>query len=595
MSKLVICAKNVSKAYRLYKNPKHRLIDLLGFLRNKGDQYFHDHLALDKINLNIYEGEKVSIIGRNGAGKSTFLKLITKVITPTSGTLDLYGQTHALLQIGTGFHPEFTGRENVMSYLAHMGVTGVQAQIRMEEIIDFAELEEYIDQPIKTYSTGMGMRLMFAASTSIEPNLLVIDEVLGVGDAYFAKKSYERIEKLCKRNKTTLILVTHDIYSAAKLCERMIWIDKGRIKVDASPPEVTKIYEDSIRIQEEARLRKKVFLNSGTGDEVKNKNQDRKKIIMEIKAVNNNPQSVPIYFCEINLLSNGDIIESLPLKEGITENSNTKLIFEGTCWGEDIDWQGKDARPMLNYGSPFHKVSGLFEINSDEKEMISKLEVQLKYWLDAPCDVEVILIDEQGAERSFGLLSSDKIQCWTEFQSALIPQEIDTSPVLNVEKLLKSSERLGSGKIVITDVEILNENNEPAFILPHRKTAKFILHYDINDPSINERCDVYLSFHKNGVDDVCRLHCTELLFSGSEKPKGKIVLELKKMPLGVGHYTVTCLIATENYFANKPTIFYSLNPDLYICLSKFAEIEIVDGGVVGTGTSMVYDGTWVLE
>jgi len=189
--------------------------------------------------------------------RSTFLKLVTNVIQPTSGSLRVVGDVHALLQIGTGFHPDFTGRENVRAYLAQLGVSGAEANQRCDDAIAFAELEEYIDQPVKVYSTGMAMRLMFAASTAITPDLLVLDEVLGVGDAYFAQKSYERMRELCERNGSTLLLVTHDIYSATRMCDRVIWLDRGVVAMDGAAADVVKAYAESIRGQEERRLRLK--------------------------------------------------------------------------------------------------------------------------------------------------------------------------------------------------------------------------------------------------------------------------------------------------------------------------------------------------
>ncbi|PYQ91659.1 MAG: ABC transporter ATP-binding protein, partial [Acidobacteria bacterium] len=198
---------------------------MFGFLGNRPDA-FTEHAALDGVNLEIRRGEKVAIIGRNGAGKSTFLKLVTNVIQPTAGSLEVKGDVHALLQIGTGFHPDFTGRQNVHAYLAQLGVSGADADRRCADAIAFAELEEYIDQPVKTYSTGMAMRLMFSASTAISPDLLVLDEVLGVGDAYFAQKSYDRMRELCERHDATLLLVTHDVYSAVRMCDRVVWFDR---------------------------------------------------------------------------------------------------------------------------------------------------------------------------------------------------------------------------------------------------------------------------------------------------------------------------------------------------------------------------------
>src|SRR5579884_863140 len=153
MSDWLIEARNVTKRYRLYAQPRYRFMDIFGLLRqNRG--HYHEHVTLQDVNLCIARGEKVGLIGRNGAGKSTFLRLITGVIKPTSGELIVNGATMALLQIGTGFHPEFTGRENALAYLAHLGITGQQARRKLADIIEFTELEEYIDQPFKTYSTG---------------------------------------------------------------------------------------------------------------------------------------------------------------------------------------------------------------------------------------------------------------------------------------------------------------------------------------------------------------------------------------------------------------------------------------------------------
>src|SRR5262249_11692699 len=167
----------------------HRLLDMLGMLRAKGA--FTEHRALSEINLEIRRGEKIAIIGRNGAGKSTLLKLISNVSEPTSGSLEVNGDARALLQVGSGFHPDFTGRENVYGYLAYLGITGKEADKRFREIVDFSELEQYIEQPLKTYSTGMAVRLMFSTSTAVAPDILVLDEVLSVGDAYFSHKSFE--------------------------------------------------------------------------------------------------------------------------------------------------------------------------------------------------------------------------------------------------------------------------------------------------------------------------------------------------------------------------------------------------------------------
>jgi lipopolysaccharide transport system ATP-binding protein len=212
MTDVAIRATDLTKVYRLYSKPAYRFLDIFGMLRDRPGA-FTEHAALDRISLEIRRGEKVAIIGRNGAGKSTFLKLITNVIQPTSGTLEVKGEIHALLQIGTGFHPDFTGRENVHAYLAQLGISGADAAHRCADAIAFAELEEYIDQPVKTYSTGMAMRLMFSASTAINPDPLFDKSC--VGDVLRAEEL--RAHARCDRNGSTLLLVTHDIYSATRM------------------------------------------------------------------------------------------------------------------------------------------------------------------------------------------------------------------------------------------------------------------------------------------------------------------------------------------------------------------------------------------
>ncbi|MGH2361386.1 MAG: ABC transporter ATP-binding protein, partial [bacterium] len=228
-----IRAKKLSKVYRLYRKPTYRFLDVFG-LCPAGDRYYAEHAALDHIDLGIRAGERVAIIGRNGAGKSTLLKLVASTLQPTSGTIEVRGSVRALLEIWAGFHPDFTGRENVLASLAYQGIIGSRAIEKLEEVVEFAELEEYIDQPLKTYSTGMMMRLMFSAATCVEPDILLADEVLSVGDAYFVHKSLARVKRLVQTRGTTFVLVTHDHQAAVSVCERFIWIDRGRIMLDGT-------------------------------------------------------------------------------------------------------------------------------------------------------------------------------------------------------------------------------------------------------------------------------------------------------------------------------------------------------------------------
>src|SRR5579872_537431 len=251
-----IVVESLVKRYRLHQKPMYRFLDLFG-LCPAGPAYYSEHTALRDVNLSIERGEKLAIIGRNGAGKSTLLKTITGIVRPTSGAVHVSGTVSNLLQIGSGFHPDFTGRQNVFASLAHQGITGAQASRIFDEVVDFAEIGEYIDQPMKTYSTGMCSRLMFSSSIVTRPEILIVDEILGVGDAYFAHKSFERMRQLCVSEGTTLLLVTHNIYAALNLCDRFVWIDRGEVRFDGDGTSAISLYESSVKDQEEQHLRQR--------------------------------------------------------------------------------------------------------------------------------------------------------------------------------------------------------------------------------------------------------------------------------------------------------------------------------------------------
>lgn len=385
----LIRARGLTKTYRMHKRPAARLASL--FSREKAGnelapgEVYH---ALRGIDLEIQRGEKVAIIGRNGAGKSTLLKIITGVIKPTTGTIDVRGKSHALLSLGAGFHPDFTGRENAEAFLAHMGVSGRKADDLISEVIAFAEIEEHIDQPLKTYSTGMQARLMFAVSTALNPELLVIDEVLGVGDAYFQNKSFERIREMCDGGNSTLLLVTHDIYSAVKLCPRVVWIDKGRVLVDADPATVLRAYEDSIREQEEQRLRQKALKSSARA------RSRMERVILEIQSVNNQAPQSPVWFSEISLKVNGARVSSLRFGDDAFEAVNgARLQREGTNWSVPETVEGRLARSLKTHGAPFHKVAGIFEV-ADPNGTFStdELSADIEYRSETPVRLFVSLV-----------------------------------------------------------------------------------------------------------------------------------------------------------------------------------------------------------
>ena len=257
MSEIAISIASLGKAYKMYQKPSDKVLDAFGLTRWMPWRRspYREFWALRDLNLQIRRGERIGFVGRNGAGKSTLLKIIAGTIAPTEGAVTINGKVHALMELGTGFHPEFTGRENIRAALAYHGLDDAEISERVGEIIDFSELEDFIDQPVKTYSAGMYARLAFSASTSIRPEILIIDEVLGAGDAYFAGKCMDRMKKLTERDGVTVLFVSHDISSVQQLCTRAIWIDRGSVVEDGNTVDVAKAYYRSIQ-QEEALRRK---------------------------------------------------------------------------------------------------------------------------------------------------------------------------------------------------------------------------------------------------------------------------------------------------------------------------------------------------
>jgi ABC-type polysaccharide/polyol phosphate transport system ATPase subunit len=237
-SRDAIRIKNLGKQYKIYKHPVDPIIELAS---NKSRHVTRS--ALEDINLTVKHGEIVGILGRNGAGKSTLLRIVAGTLKNTIGSVEVDGRISAILELGTGFHPEYSGRDNIYMGGLCMGMTREEIKSRVEEIIHFSELHEVIDLPFKTYSTGMQARLTFSTAISIEPQILIVDEALSVGDVKFQKKCFNWMKNLKKKN-ATILLVSHDTNTVTSLCDRAIILESGRIFSEGEPKKVTEEYQN---------------------------------------------------------------------------------------------------------------------------------------------------------------------------------------------------------------------------------------------------------------------------------------------------------------------------------------------------------------
>lgn len=237
-SDIAISVKNMSKAFKQFYDKPNTLKERLVFWNKKKEDY---RIVLDNINLDIKKGETVALIGTNGSGKSTLLKLMTKIIYPTKGEIITNGKLTSLLELGAGFHPDFTGRENIYFNASIFGLTAAEIDARVNEIIEFSELQEFIDSPIRTYSSGMYMRLAFSVAINVDAEVLLIDEILAVGDQHFQDKCYKKLQEL-KNSNRTIVIVSHSLNSIEKLCDRAIWLYDGEIHMDGKTKEVINEY-----------------------------------------------------------------------------------------------------------------------------------------------------------------------------------------------------------------------------------------------------------------------------------------------------------------------------------------------------------------
>jgi lipopolysaccharide transport system ATP-binding protein len=237
MNDFPVSIKGLSKVYKLYERPVDKLKELV-FRK----QCHHEFTALDGIILNVKKGETLGIIGENGAGKSTLLKIIAKTLRPSAGEVSIEGRVSSLLELGSGFHPEFTGMENIYFYGSLVGIPPAEMKEKIQEIISFAEIGDYIHYPLKTYSSGMYVRLAFSVAMAVQPDILVVDEALSVGDLYFQKKSTDKILSFKDAGKT-ILFCSHSMYFINRLCDRVIWLKHGKLHMEGSAHDVTQAYE----------------------------------------------------------------------------------------------------------------------------------------------------------------------------------------------------------------------------------------------------------------------------------------------------------------------------------------------------------------
>lgn len=310
MKDYAIEIRDLNKMYKLYDKPIDRLKETLGFNKKV---YHREFYALKNINLKIQKGEIIGIIGTNGSGKSTLLKIITGVLNSNSGSLSINGTVSALLELGAGFNPEYTGIENIYLNGTMMNKTKEQVDKEIEDIIKFADIGEFINQPVKTYSSGMFVRLAFAVATSVDPEILIVDEALSVGDINFQMKSINKIKDLIK-NGTTVLFVSHDIITIKSLCNKVLYLNEGEIVKYGDSGEVCDLYL---------------------------KNQNNISKLVEIEKVNSEIKEIRYY--KKNIVMNNEFEEKArKLRQGTGKARVKNIVIEDEYSNEKLDFSYED-------------------------------------------------------------------------------------------------------------------------------------------------------------------------------------------------------------------------------------------------------------
>lgn len=606
-----ICS--LGKMYRLFDRQSDRVRDLFGVEKLRfwdREPKYREFWALRNVDLTIRRGERIGIIGRNGAGKSTLLKLVVGNLKPTEGSVRVHGKIQALLQMGTGFHPEFTGLENIKTALAYAGMDCKSVKRSIDEIIDFSELEDYIHQPVKYYSAGMYSRLAFAVATSLVPDILVIDEVLGAGDAAFTSKCAERMKHLTQDAGATVLFVSHSMDSVLEICERAILLERGEITHEGSALEVSKIYNGKIRYEEELRAKAKEYkVSRKSVAQIVQADESTQILIFRFVCANLHPRYCHhIYTCELR--SGDEMVSSLHFGAPTDDDPAqfTHVIVEkgamdwgpakkdrGSFYRAYCDQQGSNCHAPFQMSVPMHMSMNLLtiEVNArpDSRESafleyfdghsyqrlgeVANGKSVFSFCLPAEKKaVEMPAAEQQEPPESSAAdseaLSEDAEPNVSEAGAGVElagPSEETAEEASDLQSLLKTNSAYGSLKVVIQHMDILNAAGKSVRVFTTGEALRFQI-----EIAARERVDSFVAV-------ICVMtrsgKTVTQLFCDSEKLgivsfEGETVIEacLSPLRIGEGEYMVSIglfcscnmSIAAEepSYFVADRALFFKV-------------------------------------
>ena len=474
---------------------------------------------------------------------------MTQVLNPTSGTIAIEGRLSPLLQIGTGFHGDFTGRQNVYSSLAHQGVVGKDAHALFDGILAFAELDEYIDQPMKTYSTGMVARLMFSTATAILPDILVVDELLGVGDGYFSQKSFDRMRQMCSRNGTTLLLVTHDLYAALNLCERFIWIDSGRVMIDGDGQSTVHAYEASIKAQEEERLRRRHLASVPVAaDRVGG-------LRVAVRSQSGFALDAPLALASLVVGYADGARVALEVADG---HPSWLLVPENNLgFATVID--GRRCRVLNTFGSIYHKAE--WAVSLPRGEGLAELSIEYAFGGSEPFELTVQADDQR-------VLLRELLGAGEGWQRRVLPMTEAGPPTAT----LPTSGQYGTGLMRIHGVRFVDADGQPVVKATHGAPLSIEVEIAVQSPDASREPTFAIVFMRAGSSASAYVQTDRL-----ELPAGdrfRVVARFDAVVLGSGDWQLTVGLAEPDYYLQPWNEYFTVNARWYHIISRGVDLRI---------------------
>jgi lipopolysaccharide transport system ATP-binding protein len=563
MSEQTISIDSVVKTFHRFQHPGWRALDALGIRVPKSK--YDEFVALHKVSLSIERGEKVALIGRNGAGKSTLLRVICGQMRPDSGRVQIAGNVQALMELGTGFHPDFTGTDNIRSALAFQGLSQDRVDRAIDEIVDFTELEDFIHRPIREYSAGMYARLAFAVATAVVPDILIVDEILGAGDAYFVGKCIQRMRNLTSEGATVLF-VSHDMSSVQLLCDRGVWIDRGRVRADGDVLSVSKLYLASVREDEEIRTRARSMSLSKAM--VRAASTDSAAVsLFRLIGMDGRAPSEAFAVSEIRFGCGDRIVGTI--QPGMDKDPSRMIVELGaTNWSNVEIVNGCPARKFADLGGRF--VHAPWQIDWSGVA-VSERWVEVVYL--ASSKVALSLDEYDPIQQRFvhltEVVASGGLTEWSTVRVMLASNEGDEEAVAKDVSaksellVLSSVDRYGSGPIKITGFGFFDSGGEYRHTLVSGEVASATMTF-VAAEAVIDPVAVIAIYRPDGTCALQVISSRSGMRLGTLEEGGAIKAVFSPLLLGPGDYVVSVALFKElNLAASHEPEAYDLHDRCY--------------------------------